>query len=407
MLCPTFALEANPPPRQAKAGLSDDSRMTTEPARAIANTDEGDAPAMPLESPISRVLRRPSDRFRRERPRELRYKLAVGIANVVSRIVAWMPDGLRDWLADRAGDLWIRTTPVYRANVIANIGQVLGPGTSRPALEAMARNIFRMSARNFGELLRLRHLSPEELIALVPLSAADLSLLREAHARGQGVIIATAHMGPFDLLGHAIHAQGVPMTVITGRTTSRFVFDAVTHLRQSHDLRMVEPTPGGVRRVIKALRQGEITVFLADYDFFQNGIRMSFFGRETTIPPGSIRIARDTGALVIPMFPRRTGDGYKLAVGEPFEVAKTRDVDADVLAGMEILKSRLEEGIGANPDQWVLFQRAWPLEPAPPVRVFPVGSPLESELLKRVDAVLPPPRRHEDDIGVHRESGNS
>jgi KDO2-lipid IV(A) lauroyltransferase len=366
--------------------------MTTVPARAIADTDEGGAPAMPLESPIGRVLRRPSDRFRKERPRELRYKLAVGIANVVSRIVAWMPDGLRDWLADRAGDLWIRTTPVYRANVIANVGQVMGPGTPRPTLEAMARNIFRMSARNFGELLRLRHLSPEELIALVPLSAADLSVLRDAHARGQGVVMATAHMGPFDLLGHAIAAQGVPMTVITGRTTSRFIFDAVTHLRHSHLLRMVEPTPGGVRRVVRALRQGEIAGFVVDYDFFQNGIHMPFFGRETTLPPGAVRIARDTGALIVPMFSRRGRRGYELAVGEPFEVDRTRDIEADVLAGMATLKSRLEAGIGANPDQWVLFQRAWPLEPAPPVRVFPVGSPLESELLKRVDAVLPPPR---------------
>jgi KDO2-lipid IV(A) lauroyltransferase len=370
--------------------------MTTLPATATTDRDESATPIMPIESPVGRLLRRPSDRFRRERPRELRYKLAVCIADAVSRVVSWMPDRLRDWLADRAGDLWIRTTPVYRANVIANIGQIMGPQTPRPTLEAMARDIFRMSARNFGELLRVRHLSQEQLRKLVPLSAADLATLHEARARGQGVVIATAHMGPFDLLGHAIAAQGAPMTVITGRTTSRFVFDAVTHLRHSHNLRMVEPTPGGVRRVVRALRQGEVAGFVADYDFFQNGIRMRFFGRETTLPPGAIRIARDTGALVVPMFPRRTRDGYKLTVGEPFDVAKTRDVDGDVLAGMEVLKSRLEAGIGATPGQWVLFQRAWPLEPAPPVRVFPVGSPLESELLKRVDAVLPPRREHDE-----------
>ena len=113
-----------------------------------------------------------------------------------------------------------------------------------------------MSARNFGELLRLKHLTPEQLTALVPISVKDLAVLHDAHERGQGVIIATAHMGAFDLLGHAIAAQGVPMTVITGRTTSRFVFDGVTHLRQSHLVTMVEPTPGGVRRVIRALRRG-------------------------------------------------------------------------------------------------------------------------------------------------------
>ena len=110
-------------------------------------------------------------------------------------------------------------------------------------------------------------------------------------------------MGAFDLIGHAIAAQGVPLTVITGRTTSRFIFDAVTHLRHSHLVTMVEPTPGGVRRVIRALRRGEIAGFLADYDFFQNGLPVTFFGRETTLPPGTIRIARDTGALVVPMFP--------------------------------------------------------------------------------------------------------
>jgi KDO2-lipid IV(A) lauroyltransferase len=366
------------------------------PVTSVAESDElrvvaGGEPV------AGRVLRRPSDRFRRERPRELRYKLATGIADVASRVISWLPDRVRDRFADWIGGIWVRLTPVYRANVIANLGQVMGPETPRPTLEAMARSIFRMSARNFGELLRLRHLEPEELTALVPIAEDDLAVFRDARARGQGIVIATAHMGAFDLVGHAIAARGVPLTVITGRTTSRFLFDAVTYLRHCHRVTMVEPTPAGVRNVIRALRRGEIAAFLVDYDFFQNGMPVRFFGRETTLPPGPIRIARDTGALVVPVFPRRGPQGHYLTLGEPFQVAKTADMDADVAAGMEVLRSRLEEGIGATPDQWVLFQRAWPLEPAPPVRVFPVGSPLESELLKRVDAVLPPPRR--DDVG--------
>jgi KDO2-lipid IV(A) lauroyltransferase len=339
------------------------------------------------------MARRPSDRFRREEPRARRQRISIRIANALSRITSWLPNWLRNGVADLAGIVWIRLTPVYRANVIANLGQVMGPGAPEPLLEAMARRIFRMSARNFGELLRLRHLKPEQLRRLVKISEADLAIFAEAARRGQGVIIATAHMGAFDLVGHAIAAQGVPLTVITGRTTSRFLFDAVTHLRHSHNVMMVEPSPAGVRQVIRALRRGELAGFVADYDFFQNGTPVTFFGRKTTLPPGAIRIARDTGALVVPMFPFRVDGVHHLRLGEPFTVPRTRDIDADVAAGMAILTSRLEEGIGATPDQWVLFQRAWPLAPAPPVRVFPVGSPLESELLKRVDAVLPPPRR--------------
>lgn len=374
----------------------DDQRVTNSPTATMDEVDTGLPPAAP---PDPRVTRRPSDRFRRERPRELRFKLAIGLATVASRIVSWMPSRLRNGLADGFGAIWIRMTPVYRANVMANVGQVLGSETPQPELEAIARKVFRMSARNFGELLRLRHLSDQDLARLVPIAAEDLATLSDARQRGQGIIIATAHMGAFDLLGHAIGAQGVPMTVITGRTTSRFLFDAVTHLRQGHNVTMVEPSPAGVRHVIRALRRGEVAGFVCDYDFFQNGIPVTFFGRETTLPPGPIRIARDTGALVVPMFPYRADDQHRLRVGEPFEVPKTSDIDADMAAGMDVLRSRLEAGIGATPDQWVLFQRAWPLQPAPPVRVFPVGSPLESELLKRVDAVLPPPRDEGRDKG--------
>lgn len=337
-----------------------------------------------------RAPRRPSDRFQREAPRRIRHRLATGLASAASRIVSLIPNRLRDGIADLIGMVWIRMTPTYRANVMANASQILGPAVSEHELEAIARGVFKISARNFGELLRVRHLSHRQLAALVPLSDSDLAALHEARKRGQGVVIATAHMGAFDLLGHAIGANGVPLTVITGRTTSRFLFDAVTHLRNGHNCMMVEPTPAGVRHVIRALRRGEAAGFVSDYDFFQNGVPVTFFGRETTLPPGPIRIARDTGALVVPMFPYREDGRHRLRVGAPFEVPKTANVDADVAAGMEILKARLEEGIGATPRQWVLFQRAWPLEPAPPIRVFPVGSPLAGELSKRVEAVLPP-----------------
>jgi KDO2-lipid IV(A) lauroyltransferase len=309
----------------------------------------------------------------------VRFKLATFLADAVSRLAAWLPDRFRDGLADRAGAVWIRLTPVYRANVVANLRQVVGPQATASDLDAMARLIFRMSARNFGELLRVRHLSSARLAALLPISVRELSVFREARARGQGVVIVTAHLGAFDLIGHAVAAQGVPLTVITGRTTKRFIFDAVSHLRRNHNINLVEPTPSGVRRVIQALRNGEIAGFLADYDFFRNGSPVTFFGRETTLPPGPIRIARDTGALVVPIFTYRSSRGHEIEVGEPFTVPKSGDVNADVARGMAVLTSRLEAGIAPRPNQWVLFQRAWPEPGATAARAVPAASLREGE----------------------------
>ncbi len=372
----------------------------TEPAgaAAMAETDLSAAGSMTGESPAltsqreQGQSRRPSDRFRNEARREFRYILSIVLATVCSWIVAILPGRFRRWAADQGGVLWHRLAPTYRGNVRDNIAQVVGPAASADDLDAMVRRIFKISSRNFSDLLRLPHTTELELIRTVPLADGLWTALSTARARGQGVVLLTAHVGAFDYVGQAIAAHRFPLTVVTGRTTSRFIFDAVTYLRRSRRMVLVEASPSGVRAVIRALRRGECAVFVGDYDFFQNGYPVEFFGRPTTLPPGPVRIARDTGALVLAVFGQRTETGYEMTTAEPFIVEKTRDLEADLRRGMERVVAIFERAIAATPDQWVMFQRVWPSAPVDPVRVFPVGSPLESELLRRVDAVLPPPR---------------
>ena len=67
----------------ARAPTRDDPRVAVVPVTAAAERRPGNA----CRSPMQRILRRPSERYRRERPRQLRYRLAIGIAEVVSRIV--------------------------------------------------------------------------------------------------------------------------------------------------------------------------------------------------------------------------------------------------------------------------------------------------------------------------------
>jgi KDO2-lipid IV(A) lauroyltransferase len=312
---------------------------------------------------MQRAIRRPSERYRRENRQVKREKLAVRLANGAAHLAVWLPGPVRRAIADLFGTIWVRSTPHYRDNVMANIGQVLGPETSRAELEQIAKQVFRLSANNFAEVLRMRVAPSASVVSQVPSVPADLDIFWEARATGKGVIVVTAHFGAFDLVGLSIGASGVPLTVMTGRTTSRMLFDAVSWLRQGHGVRVVEPTPAGVKDVIKALRRGEVAGFVSDYDFFQNGVPVTLFGKETTLPPGVIRIARDTGSIIVPMFAYREEGKHRLRVTESFTVPRTHDVDADVASGMAVLVSRLEEGIGASPAQWVLFQRAWPSAP--------------------------------------------
>jgi len=334
---------------------------------------------------------RSSVRFRREERREFRYQLAVGTAVVSSWIIWYLPPPARRWLADRLGDAFFRLSKTYRENVIDNVGTAMG--TAAPdEIRAAARRIFRLSARNFGDLLLIPRLDRRTLVRSVALAGGDWSYIEEPLAAGRGVVLLTAHIGAFDYVGHTLAMRGYRVTSVTGRTSTRFVFDAVTYLRRAHGASIVEASPSGVRRVIQGLRRGESAALLNDYDFFQNGRPVTLFGRPTTLPPGAVRIARETGAVIVGTFARRTEQGYAVTLTEPFAVDKTDDLDADLDRGLQRVVGLLEQAIAATPDQWVMFQRVWPSAPADPVRVFPVGSPLESELLERVGAVLPGPR---------------
>ncbi len=314
-------------------------------------------------------------RFQREDRREFRHSLSIATAVVCSRIAWALPVRTRNWIADRIGDALYHLTPAYRQNVADNLAHVTGKPADSPELAAMTRAIFRLSSRNFGDLLVVPHQTTEEIIRAVPFVEGDWSILDEALARGKGVIFVSGHTGSFDLVGQLLHAKGYPLNVMTGRTVARFVFDMVTHLRGSRGIRMCEPTPSGVRRVIQAVRRNECAVFVTDRDFFQNGKPVTMFGQPTTLPLGAVRIGRDTGAALIPLFGDVTRQRHGVRLLPAIYVPKTTDIEADLAGGLSQIVTVLERVIGDHPEQWVMFQRVWPQEAAGPHRAVPPGSP--------------------------------
>ena len=306
----------------------------------------------------------PRVEFRLEQRRHVRGLLSIVYAVTMSWFTRFAPESVRSFVAKRGGDLAYRLSTEYREHATANLRQVLGPDYPEGKLRERVREVFRNSGRNTVDLLMVPHLRSDDIVTRVKLVSGAWSNLDNAFAAGKGVVVVTAHVGAFDFVGHALHNRGYRLISVTGRTTSRFLFDAVTFLRRSHDMQLVEASPSGIRRVIKALHRGEGAVFLTDRDFFSSGTTVRFFGRDTTLSQGAIRIARDTGAMIVPIFGFRTETGHGLRVEPGFHVARTTDKEADIVRGLEQLIPVLERAISATPEQWVMFQPVWPLEPA-------------------------------------------
>jgi KDO2-lipid IV(A) lauroyltransferase len=301
--------------------------------------------------------------FRLERRRAVRYRLSVALTAIFSWLIWLTPPPIRRRVANLGGRLFYRFAPAYRENVKQNLRHILRD-RSEDEIDVATRSICRQSAQNFLDLFLIPHVDRHSLVHQDPLIEGSWSYLDDALGIGKGAIIMTAHLGPFDYIMQYLHQRGYRMTSVTGRTTSRFVFDGVTWLRRRNNAEVVEASPSGVRKVFQALKRGECAAFLGDYDFSGTGLPVTMFGSPTTLPQGPVRIARDTGAPIVPLFSRRIGNKHALILLPSFIVEKTRDIEADLKIGLQRMVESLEYGIGRNPDQWVMFQQMWDDEPA-------------------------------------------
>src|SRR6478735_6232691 len=103
------------------------------------------APSDPRPSRVSDPLHSARKRslFRIEERQEFRHQLAVMLAVSLSWFARIQPTWLRNWLADRSGDLFYLTFKTYRENVKANLSQVLGLPEDDRRVRRAALKVFR------------------------------------------------------------------------------------------------------------------------------------------------------------------------------------------------------------------------------------------------------------------------
>lgn len=281
-------------------------------------------------------------------------------AQVVSILLLGVPRPVGYWIADRFGDYFYRRNKNLRRNVADNMRHVMGAGATETAIQGAARRAFRMQSRNGFDLLRVPRVSLKRLERQVRLDG-DWQVIDDALAAGRGVIICSAHYGAFDMMGQFIINRGYDAYLLVGRTTSHFVHDSVTYLRQSRGwhLEQVED-PGSVRRVMKALRAGAVAGMVVDRDWSGTGAPVTFFGAPTTLPTGHIRMALTTGAeIVTALTPRVEGNIYGFVLRH-VPLQRTGRTAEDVAENMRRILTTMEAVIAHDPGQWVLFRPVWP-----------------------------------------------
>jgi len=236
-----------------------------------------------------------------------------------------------------------------------NLARAMGMAPDDRRVAAEARRAFRNYAKYLADMMRIGDLTDEQAADLVRI--ANLELLREARAEGNGVLLCTVHVGGMDLIGPGLKRHGESLHVVADDTTYGRLYDHLAAQRARQSIFLIGWR--NLRGLFKALRAGQNLVLFCDGGYRAGDVPVEFCGEATTFPNGPATLAAKSGAPMLPVACRRTEDDRFVARGlplihcastEPAEIHRATQALADALAGV----------IRDDPGQWYMFRPVWP-----------------------------------------------
>ncbi|MDR2239159.1 MAG: lysophospholipid acyltransferase family protein [Zoogloeaceae bacterium] len=202
---------------------------------------------------------------------------------------------------------WL-ASPTYRRRMRENLALA---GLPRARNAAIAE-----AGKGLAELPKIWLRPKEEILALVA-RASGWEHVEAARAAGKGILYLTPHLGCFEITAQYLaarpDAQGAtqPITVLWRRPRQDWLAPLMEAGRAAN-LKLAPADLSGVRRLMKALRQGEASGMLPDQVPGKGeGVWVPFFGKPAYTMTLAARLA-EGGAAVLLTYAERLayGAGY-------------------------------------------------------------------------------------------------
>lgn len=274
--------------------------------------------------------------------------------------VAGLPEPLARRLPGTAGRLWYRAAPSrQREQVRRNLARVAGH-PPEGELEDLVRAAYVSYARYWVDSFRLHRMDPSRVLERS--GEEGLVALDRMAASGRGGILATAHLGSWDVGALFTRERGWRLTVVAEVLRPRRLFERFVRLRRQAGLGVIPLVRGGdvLARLEEVVADGSIATLLADRDLTGRGPVVDFFGEPCRLPSGPAALARRTGRPVVVGAFVTDGAGWRGVARPPVDVA-----GLSVVEGTRVVARELEALIGRFPEQWHVFVPTWQADRRP------------------------------------------
>jgi lauroyl/myristoyl acyltransferase len=232
------------------------------------------------------------------------------------------------------------------------------PDASAADLRELSRLGMRSYLRYWCEAFRLPTMSPDEVRGRFDLQRKEL--MDAAVESGTGAVMVVNHGGNWDLAGAWGCLRYGGLTTVAERLKPEGLFEQFLEYRQSLGMSVVAlGDPDVIRKLARALQQGQIVPLLGDRDISRSGVVVEFFGEPASLPAGPAVLGMMTGRPVMPVtlwYDGPLATGY---VHDPIPVPAEGTRAEKIHAMTQGIANAHEKSIRDHSVDWHMMQPVW------------------------------------------------
>jgi lauroyl/myristoyl acyltransferase len=176
-----------------------------------------------------------------------------------------------------------------------------------------------------------------------------------ALAKGKGVLILSAHLGNFFLIGSRLAIEGIPTFVLVNQPRDGRFAELMDQYRLQVRQKTIHARPRrmALQTLNDVLRGNQVVVMIADEYRKGSGIEVSLFGRTVIARRGPVTLALRTGAAIVPAcMVRQPDNSLKLIIEPELKLERTIRGKEQIRDNTILITQWLERTVRAYPDQW-------------------------------------------------------
>lgn len=274
--------------------------------------------------------------------------------------VRFLPRRWLFWFSDLLADIGFYCCRDFRTRSTKNLAVAFGERASGANIDEIVRGSLRNFSRSCIEIALALEASNNEMRDLISVTGREH--LEVARAKGVGVMVLSAHLGNFFLVGSRLAVDGYKVSVLVNPPKDSRLAELMDRYRLQIGQRTIRARPKikALKELHQSMRRNEVAVVIADEYRRTKGIAVSLFGKTVIARRGPATVALRTGAAIVPACMIRQLDGtLKLIIEPELEMDRSGKSRAQIEANMVRITQWLERTVRAYPDQWNWMNIRW------------------------------------------------